>query len=269
MSLDIPSTINKLKSGIVKITFYKNGTRVGSGSGFLCRGRLISNNHVFFGSNKEPLSGVIVGIRFGDMSLSQDDVLKIPYEQFMDKLESGSTEENFDYAIFNIESSVDFKTRYQFELEDNGEIREGFKILIMGYPFGESNITSHIGYVSSLYNNGKLDVIQLDASTNNGNSGGPVIDLETLKVVGIVTRKQTGLAEQFDELIKSFDTNLGALSRISGTMSLGGINIVDVFKVTQTQMKIISLNIKRSANSGIGYAYSCKELREEKFYALP
>lgn len=61
-----------------------------------------------------------------------------------------------------------------------------------------------------------MNVIQLDASVNNGNSGGPLVDLNTKKVVGIVTRKDTGLYKQFDDLIASFDTNIEVLKKLQG-----------------------------------------------------
>lgn len=269
MTTDIPNIIEKLKSGIVKITFYKNGRKINSGSGFLCRGKLVSNNHVFFDLDKNFFRGTTIGLRFGDMLISGDDSHKMSYEDFMKQLEIGSTEDNFDYAVFNIKE-IGCNKRHQFELGDHKDVREGSEVLIMGYPFGENNLTSHVGYVSSIYNNGKTDILQLDASTNNGNSGGPVVDLENLKVVGIVTRKQTGLAEQFDELVKSFDQNIEIFDKAKqAIITFEGINYKEALKVTQEQMKAISINIKRSANTGIGYAFSCSELKKENFYESP
>jgi len=75
------------------------------------------------------------------------------------------------------------------------------------------------------------------------------------------------LAKSFDDLEKSFDKNLEALSLVNGTMTIGGnIDLIQSFKATQVQMKIVSKNIKRSANTGIGFAFSCDKLKQENFY---
>lgn len=261
----IPQIIKELKSGVVKISFYQGEKRVNSGSGFLCRERLISNNHVFFDPNNNPLEGTMVGIRLGNMAVIEDDLIKMSYENFMEKLESSSSSENYDYSIFKI-NEIDYNKCFQFELGDHDDTEEGEQVLIMGYPFGLNNLTSHLGYASSIFNKGGINIIQLDASVNNGNSGGPLINIKTHKVVGIITRKQTGLAEQFDELIKSFDANIDLLLRLKGSLRWGGLDIMDIFSASQRQMKSIAWNIKRSSNVGIGFAFSCNKLKEEKFY---
>lgn len=261
---NIPEIIKKVKSGVVQIIFYRNGEKINSGSGFLCCNRLISNNHVFY-PDGIPLNDTTVGIRFGDMLISNDDLIKISYDDFIKKMETSSPQEFNDYAIFKLDEG-EYNGRYQFELIDHPSVKEGEKILIMGFPFGSRNLTSHIGYISSIYNNGVVDIIQLDASTNNGNSGGPVIDLKTCKVVGYVTRKQTGLAEQFDELVKSFDANIEVLTRLKGTLSWGKLDIMDIFSASQRQMKSIAWNLKRASNTGIGFAFSCNKLISEPFY---
>ncbi len=262
----IPQIIKNLKSGVAKISFYKDGTRISSGSAFLCRKRLISNNHVFFDPNAKSLEGTIVSVRFGNMNTREDDLIKMPYEDFMKKLENSSPTEMYDYSIFKLDQ-IDSNKYFQFELGDHNDIEEGEQVLIMGYPFDQINLTSHIGYISSIFNEKDINVIQLDASVNNGNSGGPLIDLKTYEVVGIISRKQTGLAEQFDELIKSFDDNINLLSRLKGTLRWGNLDIMDIFSVSQRQMQSIAWNLKRSSNVGIGFAFSCDKLKKEKFYA--
>lgn len=256
--------INEVKSGVCKISFYdKQGEQFNSGSGFLYKESLISNNHVFFDQSDKPFDkDVLVGIRFGNDSYEGKDPITIPYENFMKVIKAGSTRQNFDYAAFEIKE-IDWNKHYQFELDSREVAVEGEQVLVMGYPFGARNLTSHIGYISSIYNDGRIDIIQLDISTNNGNSGGPVVDLKTKKVIGYVTRKQTGLAEQFDVLMKSFDQNIEIFDKASqGVITFGGINYKEALKVTQEQMKVLSTSIKRSANTGIGYAFSLSGLKE-------
>lgn len=103
--------------------------------------------------------------------------------------------------------------------------------------------------------------IQLDASVNQGNSGGPLIDPSNCLVVGLVTRKGTGLTRQFDELLKSFDQNIKAMSAAKSIISVGPVDPIEALTVSQEQMKRVSLEIRRSANVGIGYAYELDKVR--------
>lgn len=278
---NLSKLIEEIKSGVAQINFYDAGEKLGSGSGFLCRDKLITNNHVFY-PNGNIFKEASVGIRFGDTPFESNDPILTNYEVLKSFINVGSTEDNLDYLVIDLDESlkniqhikidkefVNLDRRYKFELGSHLELKEGEQILIMGFPFGYKNLTSHIGYVSSIYDSGKANIIQLDASTNNGNSGGPVVDLKSKKAVGYVTRKQTGLAEQFDDLIKSFDSNLENLDKLKGTIRWGTLDLMDIFSATQRQMKNISINLKRSANTGIGFAFSCENLKKENFYAKP
>ena len=106
--------------------------------------------------------------------------------------------------------------------------------------------------------------MQVDASVNQGNSGGPLINIETKQVVGIVTRKHTGLTEAFDELLKSYDGNIQVLERslAMGGMSVCGVNPMAVLILGQRQMKATAIELKRSANVGIGFAYELDKILE-------
>ena len=97
-------------------------------------------------------------------------------------------------------------------LEEAGAIREGQSIALMGFPIGGAlgfSAVTHRGIVASmttsalpaasaqsldprvvrrLRDGSNLEVIQLDATAYPGNSGGPVFDAETGRVLGIVNQ---------------------------------------------------------------------------------
>jgi hypothetical protein len=80
------------------------------------------------------------------------------------------------------------------------------EVAAFGYPFGKDlavnksqypNITISLGHITSLRKDGGvLKKIQLDASLNPGNSGGPVIDARG-QVIGIVVSGITGTGINF------------------------------------------------------------------------
>jgi hypothetical protein len=250
--------IVNLRSGVISISFYLNDVLISSGSGFIYKGKLVSNNHVF-NPNEHPFdSQVVVGIRFGDTSQYSNDDFRVKYGDL--KLMTGSDESSYDYAVYEFPTEV--KERYNFDIGHSGMV-EGKQVMLLGYPFGSKYMTSHIGYISALFEKGSVKYIQLDASVNSGNSGGPLIDTDNGNILGIITRKQTGLSDKFDDLITSFDENIKALEAIRGTVRFSGVDPIDVLQVSQRQMQTVTEDMKRSANTGIGYAFDCEKLANE------
>jgi len=132
----------------------------------------------------------------------------------------------------------------------------------MGYPYETQHLSSHVGYISAAYKRGGTQVLQLDASVNPSNSGGCVIDPETLSVVAYVTRAQAGLTADFRDLLRAFQQNIVELSKSRASMSVGGIDPVKGLKVTMVAMERLGVNLYRSANVGIGCAFGAKHIVE-------
>lgn len=98
------------------------------------------------------------------------------------------------------------------QLEDPGAVREGQSIALMGFPIGGTlgfSAVTHRGIVASITTSAlpaataqtldprvvrrlregtNLEVLQLDATAYPGNSGGPVFDADTGRVLGIVNK---------------------------------------------------------------------------------
>lgn len=108
-------------------------------------------------------------------------------------------------------------------------------------------------------------IIQLDASVNAGNSGGPLIDPSTGTVIGVVTRKATGLSKLFKELRSTIANNIEFMQTQAGGggISFGRFDLVQGIIASQSQMMVTLDEIERQANVGIGYAFSAEHLLEE------
>lgn len=80
-----------------------------------------------------------------------------------------------------------------------------------------------MGIISSFYKSRMVDIIQIDGSVNASNSGGQLIDLETSEVIGIITRKATGLTQMFNELRSIIQENIQFLhhQNSQGAMFIG------------------------------------------------
>lgn len=256
--MSIQETIKEVRSGVYKIEFYLDEKLVNSGSGFIYKDKLITNSHVFHPEGFNFPGDTKLVLIFGDskkLELKMQDL----------ELKIGSDEAHADFAVYNVPAMTNIRNSFNFELSNLELVNEGDEVLLFGFPFDTPYLTTHYGKISALFEDNGVEKIQVDASVNQGNSGGPLYHLATKKVIGIVTRKQSGLTQDFDDLLSSFSNNIEILKNAqkNGSIGMFGINPIQFFEVSQNQMKLISRNIKRSANTGIGYAFSCEALLKE------
>ncbi len=244
--------IKRCRSGVVGIAVERNREVLGNGSAFLVEGGLITNSHVI-----RPQGQInAIQIRFDDCA----DVIRLSPKEFYAATVAESPENQFDYAYIKLDEP-EFENRHRFELGALAHIDIGSSILFLGFPFGMPQLTAHHGYVSSIHKRDNRDLIQIDGSVNGGNSGGPLIEIETGRVVGIITRAVTGIIEvEFNNLIASLRQNQEILKNTQVGIQVGGIDPIQGIRVSQAAMEQIAISLKRSANVGIGYAFSIDQV---------
>ena len=136
------------------------------GSGFIIdsKGTVVTNNHVISGADD-------ILVRVGDKEYRAKVVGADPY---------------MDIAVLKIETRDQFKP---VSFGDSDKARVGDWAVAIGNPFGLGG-TVTAGIISARNRDINLtrydDFIQTDASINQGNSGGPLFNLEG-KVIGINT----------------------------------------------------------------------------------
>ncbi|MBD8682801.1 S1 family peptidase [Pseudomonas sp. CFBP 13719] len=97
-----------------------------------------------------------------------------------------------DVALLKANEKLDFNMPSPSAfLGDETAIKVGTSIGYLGYPYGSQGletvkISSSIISSKILTSNGTR-ALQLDSSVNDGNSGGPLIDIASGKIIGIIT----------------------------------------------------------------------------------
>ena len=95
-----------------------------------------------------------------------------------------------DIAVIKIEASE--KSLHPIEFGDSSRLKVGMRVFAIGNPFGfertlSAGIISSLNRSLRLHGNRKINsIIQIDASVNPGNSGGPLLDTRG-RVIGINT----------------------------------------------------------------------------------
>ncbi|MFC1783012.1 S1C family serine protease [Planctomycetota bacterium] len=160
-----------------------------SGTGFLIGpdGYTVTNNHVI-----------------GEIKFTKEGTPRVDYsENIHVEIDGASYEADiaidtssdkpfvFDYAILKIKN---FKTEFYLQLGDPDIIKRGDKVICLGYPLDFETMVATDGIVSALIyrqshrgTSHKMHTILTNALIQFGNSGGPMLHVETSKVIGINT----------------------------------------------------------------------------------
>ena len=254
----ISEIVTNVCSGVVRIAVFKNHIQVGGGSGFLSNGLLVTNSHVI----RPPGSFDAVEITFGDQSLNPITPIRLLPEHLYSVIEAESPESEMDYAVLRIDEP-ELQDRFQFTVVPSEGVEVGEQVIFFGFPFQMEHLTSHVGYVSARFISGSTNKLQIDGSINPGNSGGPLLQVSSQKAVAIVTRTQTGLERDFDELLRAIQENIRVLeTQRRARLRIAGIDPIQSTRVTMTILGRLANNLKRTANVGIGYAFGAEHILE-------
>ncbi|MBB5018322.1 S1-C subfamily serine protease [Chitinivorax tropicus] len=194
----LPDIIDKIKPSIVAIGTH-NPTRQPPlsimGTGFVVAdgNTIITNSHVIprvVASDQQEKLGIV--IRQDDRTIFREGTVLVQ-------------DPSHDLAVIKIAGSG----LPTLALGDSDSIREGQRIAFTGYPIGMAlglHPATHLGYVSAIspivlpamnsrqldprvvnrLKQGSFNILQLDATAYPGNSGSPVFDPDTGKVIGII-----------------------------------------------------------------------------------
>ena len=185
-ALVVPSLYDDFLAAVVVI---RSSTGLGSGFFLTKTGYLVTNRHVVGNDSR-----VSIKLRSGKVLLA--DVVDFNAQQDIALL----SVRGHDYPCLQLGSLIDASI--------------GKEVLAIGAPEGLSWSVSK-GIISAVRQYGDIHVVQTDAPINAGNSGGPLIDLETGVVIGINTfgfRKELAEGLNFavsaDEIAESFRKHL-------------------------------------------------------------
>ncbi len=168
---DLSDLYSKLKPSVV--TIHGIDTRAGTGSvgsGVIVdkSGRIFTASHVVHSADR-----IVVTLANG---------VKLPADVV-------ASNQGADIALLKLKSTP--SNLVVAKLGDSDTAKIGSQVIVIGAPFGLAHSLS-VGYISGRVNNGQVaegelvDVIQTDAAINQGNSGGPLFDLDG-NVIGIVS----------------------------------------------------------------------------------
>ena len=191
---NLKEKIKEVKQSIVAIGFNPNPTQITIlGSGFFAEGKIITAAHLLNNLNDEQIKGLKANVMVERVANDMEKYQWIPIKVFKDKVDKKN-----DLAIFELEKKPDMLKN--LKLGDSEKIEVGQDIYFIGFPYAAQLMNDGFG-VTLIANKGIISNIKrdgtdinrrrnwfiIDAISNPGNSGCPIIDLETNEVIGVMT----------------------------------------------------------------------------------
>ncbi|GEM49776.1 S1 family peptidase [Deinococcus cellulosilyticus] len=269
--MTLQSLFASLAPSIVRITTKSGAT----GTGFMIGAYLVTNNHNLKAARHN--ASIMHRLETYDAQNQSLQQWSCSGQELLDQFEVGSPENDHDYAVIKLERTPFTPGPLPLASVD---VRVGDDVFFPGFHFEHPRLVLHTGHISSIYPSGVATVLQLDASVNHGVSGAPLVHLASGSIVGIVSRKGTGLTEKIEELQKFIDFNIRSFPGILETRTQNHMqgmpqhdphNEPSNFTLMElaglyTKMSDLLQELRRSANVGIGYALCIKALKDEPLW---
>ncbi len=186
--------IKKVRSSIIAIGFRpepKKITIIGSGFAVSDGGKILSSAHLYRKLKPEHISTLM------GMVMTKQESNGLEYYKWF-PLKLIKKEDKDDIALFQIEGYQNTLLK-KLDLGDSENVEVGDEMYFIGFPYAAQLINERFGITlivnKGIVSNTKQDGIDpshkknwfiVDAISNPGNSGCPLIDLKTNKVVGVM-----------------------------------------------------------------------------------
>ena len=239
-STDLTKVVEESESKVVGISSYFNGRLIMVGSGFVYRSDqgvilIVTNDHVIENANS-------ISVMFDNGEELQAEV--VGYDKMT------------DLALLQV--NADFHVN-AFNFSDSSLCKKGEWVIAMGSPFGlDLQNTVSVGVISGIDRYVEMDLngdqeadwdmlfLQTDAAINQGNSGGPLMNMEG-DLVGMITMKMTG---QYSDGIGFATPSNEIVSIVEQLLEKGtvirpviGMSLWDVQKMTVYQKSHLNINL--------------------------
>jgi len=192
MPRDLQEKIKEVRPSIVAIGFNPNPnqiTIIGSGFAVSNDGKILSAAHLYNQLNPEQVNNLKIN------AMVKQDSSGIEYYQWFPIRLINKNDED-DLALFQVENYEKTLLK-KLDFGDSDNIMAGDEVYFIGFPYAANLMNEGFGVTlivnKSIISNVKQDSsrkrnwIIIDAISNPGNSGCPVVDIKSNKVIGVMT----------------------------------------------------------------------------------
>ncbi len=235
----------------------KAGTKITTFTGFKVRSYLVTDDIIDKFANPEE-----VVLRFTENGFDQTLNLRMSFKDFLARKVKHNGRLNPGFVLFDIDIK-EFRNIPALKCSKKVNHQIGQPIAVLGYQLEQENLAIKSGIISSILKpaNG-FNTIQVDCTIKQGNAGSPLIDAESLEVIGVIGHRLASLARSYQELMRIMNANLKVLKEAEGKINIEDIDPIQVLIVNQNQIKHMATEFFKSTNMRVGYAYELCNLTD-------
>ena len=230
----------------------ENGIEIGYFSGFKISRYLITD-----AGFQELNRAQVAVIKF----LSEDGFTvktskKVPHSELLNRIVNQHDKTADQFAVIDIDFE-EFNQIRPLYIEFKQQPKIGMGLALLAYQFDQPNLTIKSGVLSSvLHFPEERKYLQFDGVIKKGNAGGPLIDITTGNVVGIIGYKLSKAMKRYNQLKSIINSNIDLLKKAEGEFNISEVDPVQVLIVNQNQIKQLAGEIYKSAYMSSSYALS-------------
>jgi len=244
-----PKIWNENYRSIACINFYSaNGIIVNTFTGFKVGKYLITEKNVAL--QDKAIEAHVSFI--ADDSMGIGHIIKMSYKDFKLCI-NNSLLENYQFVACIFDDNG-FKAIPSLKISTKKTHYIGSEIGILGFQSDNNSLALKAGIISTYTKAKNQKFIQFDAAIVRGNSGAPLIDIESNEILGIVGYRLSAVNQSYSQLMKIINGNLEFLKQYEGKLNLMDIDLIQVLMVSQNQVKHIAHEFYRTASLMYGYA---------------
>lgn len=174
---------------------------------------------------------------------------------------SFSDKTQHDFAILKLQQPLP-NQRNVLMPDLNHPLGRGSDILFAGFPHGIHDLLIHSAIISAPVNNHGF---YIDGSVNGGNSGGPIIDKNSGKVIGIVTQRRFLAGNSLQQLGQQVSGLAAQSAGIAnrGSVQIMGIDFGSFANIVAQGLSALSQVIELNSNVGIGIGFKIDFVEQE------
>jgi hypothetical protein len=249
---------NKCQNAVCGINFYSSkGIRFDSVTGFKYGRYLITDEMIY---KIERVSEAQIVFMEEDGCTVKASV-KISEKDLRQRMVKGIKENIPGFALIDIDFPQ-FDDIPSLQLNNSKKFKVGSPIAIIGHQMEHNNIAIKTGIVSSYCKLNGMKYMQFDAAMDRGNSGSPLIDVESGEVVGIVGQRLASLLDNYKRMIQIINNNLSLLKEAEGKINMIDIDPIQVLIANQNQIKHIAQEFFKTASIVYGFALDISQISE-------
>jgi V8-like Glu-specific endopeptidase len=241
----------KCHESVCQLNFYSSeGIKLISMTGFKAYGNfLVTDNYI-----NKIYKATDVDLRFVEADGYTEKVcVKMSMDEFKKRIVKDVDNKSAEFVAISI--NLD-------ELNDIPSLKLSKKVLeigqpiaLLGYQLEQDNLAIKTGILSSVFmqKNG-LKYLQINSSVKQGNSGSPLVNVETGEVIGIIGYKLATITQSHKRIKQIINKNLAILKKSQGIFNVEEIDPVQVLIANQNQIKHITNEIYKTATMSSGFA---------------